>query len=61
MIKTTIYLTFSKILSLIILIVGATFSFYTKNIEVLIVAMSLSAGLSGLKTWSDVKTKNNQE
>ena len=49
--KIDIYLTFSKILALIVLAVGAYYAFTTKDTQVMIFAMSLSAGLSGLKTW----------
>jgi len=52
-IKINIFITFSKIIALIIIILGSIFSFYFKNSEVMIVSFSLSAGLSGLKAWSE--------
>jgi len=59
MIKISILLTFSKLLALLILISGVVISLLIKNSEVIIFAMSLSAGLAGLKSWNDTRLKIN--
>lgn len=60
MFKINIFLTFSKIMSIIILILGTIFSFIYKNPEVIIFTLSLSSGLAGLKTWSEGLTKRKE-
>jgi len=54
-----IFLTFTKLLSLAVLIIGSTYAFIFKNAEVIIFSLALSAGLAGLKNWTDYKGGHN--
>lgn len=50
-------ITFTKAFSLLVLLVGSIFSFINKDANVMIYTLSLSAGLAGLKAFSDGLTE----
>ena len=58
--KVSIYITFSKAMALIILLLGVIYAFINKDSEVFIFTISLSAGLSGLKSYSDGLTRRKE-
>jgi len=53
----SIWLTFSKTMAIVILIVGSIFAYIFGNSEVIIFTLSLSGGLAGLKSWSEGLTR----
>jgi 5-bromo-4-chloroindolyl phosphate hydrolysis protein len=55
-----IYITFSKMMALLVLIIGGIFSFLYNNSEVLIFSISLAGGLAGLKSWSEGLTRRKE-
>lgn len=59
-VKVKIYLTFTKIMAIVILVLGTIFAFINHNPEVMIFTLSLSGGLSGLKSWSDGLTRRRE-
>lgn len=50
-----ITITFTKAFAFIILATGSVFAFINKNPEVMMFALSLAAGLAGLKNWNDAR------
>lgn len=58
--KYNIYITFSKMMALIVLIIGTIFSFLYKNPEAMMFSLSMAGGLTGLKTWSEGLTKRKE-
>lgn len=52
-----IFITFSKLMALLVLIIGSTFAFIFNSSEVIIFSLSLAGGLAGLKTWSEGLTR----
>ena len=56
MIKVKLFFTTSKLLAYLIFFVGAAYSFYSKDPSVIITAMSASAALVALKTYTTSKT-----
>lgn len=60
-ISFNIYITTSKLAAYLILIIGTIFAFVYNNSEVIIFTFSLSAGLLGLKTWSEGLTRRHMD
>ena len=60
MLKFNIYITFSKLMAIIVLIIGSIFSFYFHEPDVMIFTLSLSGGLTGLKSWSEGLTRRKE-
>lgn len=60
MIKHSYNFTLSKVLGFLIFLVGTFYAFFFKESEVMIFSFSLSAGLMGLKTWSEGLTQRKQ-
>lgn len=60
MIKINILITFTKFLAILVLVVGGLFAFLNKDAQVMIFTISLSAGLTGLKTWSEGLVKRKE-
>lgn len=52
MIKVKLYLTFTKVMALLVLALGSIYSFYAKDPDVMIFTLSIAGGLAGLKSWS---------
>jgi len=59
-IGVSIFITFSRAMALLVLIVGSIFSYLNHNPEVMIFTLSLAGGLAGLKSWSDGMTKRKE-
>lgn len=52
-IKVDIFITYTKLMAILVLLVGCIFSYIYNSSEVIIFTLSLSAGLAGLKSWND--------
>jgi hypothetical protein len=52
-VKVDIFITYTKLMAILVLLVGCIFSYIYNSSEVIIFTLSLSAGLAGLKSWSD--------
>lgn len=52
-VKVDIFITYTKLMAILVLIVGCIFSYIYNSSEVIIFTLSLSAGLAGLKSWND--------
>jgi hypothetical protein len=57
MIKININITFSNLFAFIIIGVGSVFAFLTGNAEVMMISLSLGAGLAGLHRAYEYLTK----
>lgn len=56
MIKINMYMTTSKVLAFLILVIGSVYGFYFHDSSVLIATFAASSGVQALKTYTTSKT-----